>query len=224
MRMHKNLASGVAVTALALSACGIAVGGSPGAAVRAAALTLARHALVDTGSAGMRDMARVKREAVSGAVQRTRAHLARTDAAVAGLHDLAQAKRDAERNAIQRARAHQPQASTAVAGLHDLAQAKRDAEQNAIQRARAHSMRGRPAPSSDSGLQGCATLSGALHAAAIGYPAITAQFAGSRWPDLRSSGLAYVGLLATHAYRGGTILFYQRLATACAEHGRPLPF
>jgi hypothetical protein len=187
--MHKNLASGVAAAALALSACGIAVGSSPGAAVRGAALASAEHALVDAGSAGMRDMAQVKREAVSGAVQRTRAH--------------------------------QPQASTAVAGLHDLAQAKRDAEQNAIQRARAH---GRPAPSSDSGLRGCAMLSGARQAAAIGYPAIAAQFAGSRWPDLRSSGMAYTGILATHAYRGGTVLFYQRLATACAEHGRPLPF
>lgn len=189
MRMHKNLASGVAAAALALSACGIAVGVSPGAAVRGAALASAQHALVDTGSADMRDMAQVKREAVPRAVQRTRAHPARTDAAFAGLQDLAQAKRDAEQNAIQRARAH-----------------------------------GRPGPSSDSGLQGCAALSGAPQAAAIGYPAIAAQFAGSGWPGLRSSGLAYAGVLATHAYRGGTVLFYQRLAAACAEHGRPLPF
>ena len=86
----------------------------------------------------------------------------------------------------------------------------------------------RPALSSDSGLAGCASLSRAHQVSAGDYPKIAAQFAGSRWPDLRVSGLAYVEiatkLLATHAYGGETVWFYQRLSAACAKHGRPLPF
>jgi hypothetical protein len=86
----------------------------------------------------------------------------------------------------------------------------------------------RPAPSPDSGLAGCTALSGAHHVAAKDYPKISAQFAGSRWPDLGISGLAYVEmatkLLTTHAYGGETVWFYERLSAACAEHGRALPF
>jgi hypothetical protein len=85
----------------------------------------------------------------------------------------------------------------------------------------------RPAPSPDSGLAGCTALSGAHHVAAKDYPKIGAQFAGSRWPDLRISGLADVGiatkLLTTHAYGGETVWFYERLSAACAEHRRALP-
>ena len=85
-----------------------------------------------------------------------------------------------------------------------------------------------PAAPTDSGLAGCAALSGASPAAAAGWRPIGAQFAGSRWPDLRFSGVAYVNiatmLLATHAYGGETVWFYERLAAACAKHGRALPF
>ena len=84
----------------------------------------------------------------------------------------------------------------------------------------------RPAP--DSGLAGCTALAGTHQVAAADYPAIGAQFAGSRWPDLRFSGTAYVEiatkLLTTHAYGGETAWFYQRLSAACAKHGRALPF
>ena len=73
---------------------------------------------------------------------------------------------------------------------------------------------------------GCTALSGAHQIAASGYPKIGAQFAGSRWPDLRYSGMAYVelatGLLRSDAYGGETVWFYQRLAAACAKHGRAL--
>jgi len=86
----------------------------------------------------------------------------------------------------------------------------------------------RPALSPDSGLAGCTALAGTHQVAAADYPAIGAQFAGSRWPDLRFSGMAYVEiatkLLTTHAYGGETAWFYQRLSAACAKHGRALPF
>jgi len=87
----------------------------------------------------------------------------------------------------------------------------------------------RPALSPDSGLAGCTALVAGTHqVAAADYPAIGAQFAGSRWPDLRFSGMAYVEiatkLLTTHAYGGETAWFYQRLSAACAKHGRALPF
>jgi hypothetical protein len=86
----------------------------------------------------------------------------------------------------------------------------------------------RPALPPDNGVAGCTALAGTHQVAAADYPAIGAQFAGSRWPDLRFSGLAYVEiaakLLTTHAYGGETACFYQRLSAACAKHGRPLPF
>jgi hypothetical protein len=86
----------------------------------------------------------------------------------------------------------------------------------------------RPALSPDSGLAGCTALSGAHQAAAKDYPKIRAQFASSRWPDLRKSGLAYAGiatkLLTARAYGGETVWFYERLSAACAEHGRALPY
>jgi len=86
----------------------------------------------------------------------------------------------------------------------------------------------RPALPPDSGLAGCAALSAAHQVTAKDYPKIGAQFADSRWPDLRISGVAYVGiatkLLTTHAYGGETTWFYERLAAACAQHGRALPF
>lgn len=111
---------------------------------------------------------------------------------------------------------------TRFVDLRWLAQAKRDAAWAAVQRPPP------PAAPPDSGLAACTALSDGQPAAASGYPKIAVQFAGSRWPDLRLSGLAYVEiatqLLGTHAYGGETVWFYQRLSAACAKHGQPLAF
>jgi hypothetical protein len=84
------------------------------------------------------------------------------------------------------------------------------------------------ASSPDSGLAGCTALSGARQLTASDYQTIGAQFAGSRWPDLRFSGMAYAEiatmLLERPVYGGETVWFYERLADACAKHGHPLPF
>jgi len=130
-------------------------------------------------------------------------------------------KRDAAGNGVERAWAQAQLGASSFADLSDLAQVKRDAGWAAVQRARA-------AASPDSGLVACTSLRGGQPAAASDYPKVAAQFAGSRWPDLRLSGMAYVEiatqLLASHAYGGETVWFYQRLSAACAEHGRPLDF
>jgi hypothetical protein len=139
----------------------------------------------------------------------------------ADLRDRAQVKRDAAGNAAARARAQAQPGDSSFAGLSDLAQVKRDAGWAAFQRARA-------AASPDSGLVACTSLAGGQPTAASDYPKVAAQFAGSRWPDLRLSGMAYVEisthLLASHAYGGETVWFYQRLSIACAKHGQPLDF
>ena len=119
--------------------------------------------------------------------------------------------------------------SSGSAEIKDLAAVKRDVQRAAVGDARARtSLRGvlggnRPVLSPDSGLAGCSSVLDADQAAASDYPRIAAQFAGSRWPDLRSSGLAYVEiairLRATHAYGGETVWFIERLAAACAKHG-----
>jgi hypothetical protein len=86
----------------------------------------------------------------------------------------------------------------------------------------------RPALPPDSGLAGCTVLAGTHPVAAADYPAIGARFAGSRWPDLRFSALAYIEiaarLLTTNAYGGETAWFCQRLSAACAKHGPPAAF
>ena len=79
----------------------------------------------------------------------------------------------------------------------------------------------------DSGLAGCTSLSSTHYVAAGGYPKIRARFVGSRWPDLRTAGTAYIDLALQlrHArYTDGyeTVWFYQRLSAACAKHGRLL--
>jgi hypothetical protein len=85
-----------------------------------------------------------------------------------------------------------------------------------------------PAHSRDSGLAGCTAVAGARQLTASDYEKIGVQFADSRWPDLRSSGVTYaeiaIALLNSHAYGGETVWFYERLADACAVHGRALPF
>jgi hypothetical protein len=119
--------------------------------------------------------------------------------------------------------------SSGSADIKDLAAMKRDLPRTAAEDARARpGPRGvlggtRPALSPDSGLAGCSSVLGAHQVAARDYPKIAAQFAGSRWPDLRVSGLAYAEiatkLRATHAYGGETVWFIERLAAACAQHG-----
>ena len=79
--------------------------------------------------------------------------------------------------------------------------------------------------SQDSGLAGCAYPLSTQDVPATDYPKIRAQFAGSRWPDLRIAGTAYVDLAMQlpHArYTDGyqTVWFYQRLSAACAKHRR----
>jgi hypothetical protein len=119
--------------------------------------------------------------------------------------------------------------SSGGAEVKDLAAVKRGLQRRAVADARASTgLRGvlgtRSALSPDSGLAGCSSVLGAHQVAAKDYPKIAAQFAGSRWPDLRISGLAYVEiatkLRAAHAYGGETVWFIERLAAACAQHGR----
>jgi len=84
-----------------------------------------------------------------------------------------------------------------------------------------------PGTPPDSGLAGCAALSGTHHIPATGYPKIRAQFAGSRWPDLRTAGTAYADLATQLRTARGTdgyqaVWSYQRLSAACARHGQAL--
>ena len=77
----------------------------------------------------------------------------------------------------------------------------------------------------DSGLVACAYPLSTHDVSVADYKKIRAQFAGSRWPDLRNAGTAYVDLALQlpHArYTTGyqTVWFYQRLAAACAKHRR----
>ena len=79
----------------------------------------------------------------------------------------------------------------------------------------------------DSGLIACAYPLSTQHVSAAGYRKIRAEFAASRWPDLRTAGTAYADLgtalltaRGTDGYQ--TVWFYQRLSAACAKHGQPL--
>jgi hypothetical protein len=77
----------------------------------------------------------------------------------------------------------------------------------------------------DSGLVACAYPLAAQHVPAAAYPKLRAEFAGSRYPDLRTAGTAYVDLaVALLTARGTdgyqTVWFYQRLSAACAQHER----
>jgi hypothetical protein len=80
-------------------------------------------------------------------------------------------------------------------------------------------------PPQDSGLIACAYPLSTQHVPAADYPKIRAQFAGSRWPDLRNAGTAYVDLATALLTARGTdgyqtVWFYQRLSAACAKHQR----
>ena len=77
----------------------------------------------------------------------------------------------------------------------------------------------------DSGLVACTYPLSAQDVPVADYQKIRAQFAGSRWPDLRTAGTAYVDLAVqllnargTDGYQ--TVWFYQRLSAACIKHGQ----
>jgi hypothetical protein len=77
----------------------------------------------------------------------------------------------------------------------------------------------------DSGLVACAYPLATQDVPAAEYPKLRAEFAGSRFPDLRTAGTAYVDLaVALLTARGTdgyqTVWFYQRLSAACAKHER----
>ena len=77
----------------------------------------------------------------------------------------------------------------------------------------------------DSGLIACAYPLATQDVPAAEYPKLRAEFAGSRFADLRTAGTAYVDLdtalltaRGTDGYQ--TVWFYQRLSAACAKHER----
>jgi hypothetical protein len=75
----------------------------------------------------------------------------------------------------------------------------------------------------DSGLVACTYPLNTQDVPATDYPKIRAQFADSRWPDLRNAGTAYVDLAtqlpsARNSDGYQTVWFYQRLSAACANH------
>ena len=81
----------------------------------------------------------------------------------------------------------------------------------------------RPAAPHDSGLVACAYPLSTQDVPPADYPKIRAEFAGSRWPDLRNAGTAYVDLAVQLLHARGTdgyetVWFYQRLSAACAKH------
>ena len=85
-----------------------------------------------------------------------------------------------------------------------------------------------PGAPQDSGLVACAYPLSTQDVPATDYPKIRAEFAGSRWPDLRNAGTAYVDLaVALRTARGTdgyqTVWFYQRLSATCAKHGHATP-
>ena len=76
----------------------------------------------------------------------------------------------------------------------------------------------------DSGLAACGYPLSTQAVPAADYQKIRAEFASSRWPDLRNAGTAYVDLatqlLSAPSSDGyETVWFYQRLSAACAKHG-----
>ena len=76
----------------------------------------------------------------------------------------------------------------------------------------------------DSGLVACAYPLATQHVPPAEYPKIRAEFAGSRFADLRNAGTAYVDLATQLLHTRGTdgyetVWFYQRLSAACAKHG-----
>jgi hypothetical protein len=77
----------------------------------------------------------------------------------------------------------------------------------------------------DSGLVACAYPLSTQDVPAADYQKLRAEFVGSRWPDLRNAGTAYVDLAVQLLHARGTdgyetVWFYQRLSAACAKHAQ----
>ena len=77
----------------------------------------------------------------------------------------------------------------------------------------------------DSGLVACAYPLATQDVPAAAYPKLRAEFAGSRFADLRTAGTAYVDLATALLTARGTdgyqtVWFYQLLSAACAQHER----
>ena len=77
----------------------------------------------------------------------------------------------------------------------------------------------------DSGLVACAYPLATQDVPPAEYPKLRAEFAGSRFPDLRTAGTAYVDLAVQLLHARGTdgyqtVWFYQRLSAACAKHAQ----
>jgi len=77
----------------------------------------------------------------------------------------------------------------------------------------------------DSGLVACAYPLATQDVSVTEYAKLRAEFAGSRFPDLRTDGTAYVDLATALLTARGTdgyqtVWFYQRLSAACAKHER----
>jgi hypothetical protein len=77
----------------------------------------------------------------------------------------------------------------------------------------------------DSGLVACAYPLATHDVPAAAYPKLRAEFASSRFADLRTAGTAYVDLATALLTARGTdgyqtVWFYQRLSAACANHER----
>lgn len=75
----------------------------------------------------------------------------------------------------------------------------------------------------DRAIAACALLSGLNQAGAPDFRRLRADFAASRWPDLRADGTAYTDLaikLRTAQETDGNAAAwsYQQLATTCAKH------
>ena len=84
-----------------------------------------------------------------------------------------------------------------------------------------------PGTPRDSGLVACAYPLSTQSVSAAEYAKIRAEFAASRWPDLRIAGIDYVDLASALLTARGTdgyetVWFYQRLSAACAKHGQAL--
>ena len=76
----------------------------------------------------------------------------------------------------------------------------------------------------DSGLVACTYPLATQDVSTTEYATLRAEFAGSRFPDLRTDGTAYVDLATALLTARGTdgyetVWFYQRLSAACAKHG-----
>ena len=77
----------------------------------------------------------------------------------------------------------------------------------------------------DSGLIACAYPLATQDVPAAEYPKLRAEFAGSRFADLRTAGTAYIDLATALLTARGTdgyqtVWFYQQLSAACASHER----